>query len=610
MVSINICYGNDTAVSQFDNKIGGDASIAVRLLYGYFISNKDSDSKPVDFFLQKQGINLLSVSRAIEVIHADIIRRGTPTNNPIVLVISIDEVNHLHNAYPGTLREVVNAIGKLSLRTIEPFCIPIMAGTIQGPIEKMVMGSTYRILHLPLPLLTDDDVIEIGRRLPLTIDGKALHLTEDYLKHDILFRRSIADIGGVARAVEHFYEHFVNRLKKLKKIPDRAEELTECLRNVDIMAVMQSLAVRLDTLYPFGDYVEFMTPVVARAILGIPVKMNNTIGGGTTYKDLRTTGLINLERAEEYDMYHIRIPYLWLVLLVKASTRSESESPLKYWTTFIDPKQDVSWAGWEHFNMKFLALRLCLFSYLGKQTVTLQELFAGAEFDPEFPELKVEIPDHRNVTVHQLLETFPEHEIAKDVDGMEHTDFLQEFHKVFVNGKGAPADGFMQLRLQDRRDIASLCLLCQMKWAEEKDSKESRPINQTTIDEEITKIVVEVKEVLKERCPSLECAFGIFSNRCESSSRMGLHSHTFMVHKGNFRDYYGHTSAGRAQFSAFSRLYINSAPEHHIKHIPAVGEKICKEIMNERKKRRFGDEEDFKKRMKMFPENELASLLF
>ncbi|KAF9896261.1 hypothetical protein BX616_007809, partial [Lobosporangium transversale] len=218
----------------------------------------------------------------------------------------------------------------------------------------------------------------------------------------------------------------------------------------------------------------------------------------------------------------------------------QSESPLKYWTAFIDPKQDVSWAGW--------ALRLCLFSYLGKQTVSLQELFAGAEFDPEFPEFKVEIPEHRNVTVHQLLEMSPNHEIAKDVDGKEHTNFLQEFHKIFVNGKGAPADGYMQLRLQNRRDIASLCLFCQMEWAEEKDSKTSSPINQKTIEKEIEKIA-EVNEVLKKRCPSLECAFAPKAN---------LRSHTFMM--------------------------------------PAVGEKICKEIVSERKKRRFEDEDDFKKR--------------
>ncbi|KAF9915519.1 hypothetical protein BX616_005998 [Lobosporangium transversale] len=450
MVSINITYGSDTAASQFDVKTGGEASIAVRLLYEYFINTKDSGIKPkVDFdsFLQKGGVEQLDLYAVIQVIQSDIISRGTSTNDFSVLVIGIDEVDQLYKVCPNTLQEAVRAIGALSCSMAKPFCIPIMA------------------------------------------DGKVLHLTEDYLKNDILFRRSIADIGGVPKAVELFYHLFVDRLKSIKEVSDQAEDLLECLRNVNIVAIMQGLADRLSKLYPFQGYVELMTPVLAKAIFDIPVVMYCIIGDGTTitYENLMTTGVIHLEQAKERDMYHVRVPYLWLVILVDASKKCQSKSPLK----------------------NFLKV---------------------AEFDPEFPEFEVEIPDHRSVTVHQLLETFPDHEAAKDVDGMEHTNFLREFHKVFVNGKGAPADGFTQLRLQDRGgrgDTVPLCLFCQMKWTEGEDSKEHSVIDQTTIDEEITKIA-KVNEVLKERCQSLECAFGIFSNRCESSSKVELHSHTFM----------------------------------------------------------------------------------
>ncbi|KAF9896290.1 hypothetical protein BX616_007755 [Lobosporangium transversale] len=79
-----------------------------------------------------------------------------------------------------------------------------------------------------------------------------------------------------------------------------------------------------------------------------------------------------------------------------------------------------------------------------------------------------------------------------------------------------------------------------------------------------------------------------------------------MVHKGNFQEYYGYTFAGRAQFSASSRLCINSAPEHHIKHIPAGEEVACEEIVSERKKRRFEDEDDLKKRRTDFANREMG----
>ncbi|KAF9898581.1 hypothetical protein BX616_003852, partial [Lobosporangium transversale] len=267
MVSINITYGSGTLASGSDVWIGGEASIAARLLYGYFISTdnfaKKAQLKPL---LQKKGAERLTLNTTIEVIRTDIINRGTSTNGFSVLVINIDEVNHLHRGYPDTLRQAVHAVGALSCRTTEPFCIPIMASTIQGPVESMAMGS-YRMLLLPLPLLTDADVVEIGLKLHLTIYDKIPPLTEDYLRNDILFRRSIADIGGMARAVEYFYLFFVFHLKKTKEIPGQAEELTECLRNVDIVVVMQQLVTELDTLYPFEEYEELMTPVLAKAIL-------------------------------------------------------------------------------------------------------------------------------------------------------------------------------------------------------------------------------------------------------------------------------------------------------------------------------------------------------
>ncbi|KAF8920891.1 hypothetical protein BGZ58_004286, partial [Dissophora ornata] len=263
-----------------------------------------------------------------------------------------------------------------------------------------------------------------------TKDNKTLRLTEKYLKEDILFRRGIADIGGMARAVETFYSRFMRRMAKTMEIPDQDDDaaLTKYLHNIDVVIVMQELGHELSELYPFGKYVDLMTPVLAKAILDIPVNMNENIEDGThsmTYKDLRTTGVINLEYTGQSNKYHVRVPYLWLMILVQESNYKSGNSPLRFWKDFINPEQEVSWAAWERFNMEFLALRLCLFSYLGEQTVTLQDLFEGAEFGPgnfEVPEL--EVPDYRKVTVHQLLDTFPKHETAKDVDGMEHTNFL------------------------------------------------------------------------------------------------------------------------------------------------------------------------------------------
>jgi hypothetical protein len=120
-------------------------------------------------------------------------------------------------------------------------------------------------------------------------------LTEDYLKDDVLFRRSIADIGGMARAVEGFYDHFMKQMRTIDNIPEEDEALTESLRNVDVVVVMQHLANRLNDLYPFADYVDLATPVLAKAILDIPVDMTDIIEvdeSTISYKDHRTTGMV------------------------------------------------------------------------------------------------------------------------------------------------------------------------------------------------------------------------------------------------------------------------------------------------------------------------------
>src|SRR5690606_16600240 len=148
-------------------------------------------------------------------------------------------------------------------------------------------------------------------------------------------------------------------------------------------------------------------------------------------------------------------------------------------------------------NMQFLALRICLFSALGRKTVTLEELFSGAEFGPNFQNFEVEIPNDGRVTVHQLLDTFPNHKTVKDLDGKQHEKLLEEFQKLCVNGKNAPVDGFMQLRLsQGNQTVKILSVSLQMKLAEGYNSKRSSTIDQETIDKEFKSFAM-VNDTLK-----------------------------------------------------------------------------------------------------------------
>lgn len=528
MLSVNITYGNGTSASKSDTDIGGEASVAVRLLYEFFISTDVAAILPkisLEDIRSIPGVSKLELMTAVKVIYSDFISRGKL--EPSVLVLGIDEVNTLYSVNEQTLREAVRAVGRLSCNAMNPFCIPILAGTIQGPVENMIRESTYRLLLPPLPLLTEDDVIYIGSKLCLTENNKVLRLTEDYLRDDILFRRSINDIGGMARAVEVFYNNFTKQMKMIDHIPKEDKALTEVLRNVDTAVVMENVAYELNTLYSFSDYIYFVTPVLAKAILDIPVDMNDPIiedhneGEDSikkddkrliTYKDLRTTGIINLEPVEQSNNCYIRIPYMWLKLLVHASkVRFGDNSPLRFWKDYINPKQDVEWESWEKFNIQFLALRLCLFSVLKRKTITLKELFSGAEFTPNFINFEIEVPTVNSVRVTHLLDRYPVAGTGPgpvgDVDGIKYNNLYHDYNIVFTTGAGSLVDGFTRLRLSQGQGLG---LGIQMKFSQ-KDSKKPSIIDMKLVKGEYVQFAKAI-DILKNRSQDLEYTFGILSN--------------------------------------------------------------------------------------------------
>ncbi|PKK66248.1 hypothetical protein RhiirC2_785046, partial [Rhizophagus irregularis] len=160
---------------------------------------------------------------------------------------------------------------------------------------------------------------------------------------------------------------------------------------------MKSLEVELSKRYPFNKYVNMITPVLANAILERPVNEDETIDKDEsnqpiTCKLLTSSGILTLEPANTG--FYIRIPYLWLRLLVK---KSANKSINKFWYDMIDPDEPFYWQDWEIFNVKFWALRYCLFSALGYKQIELKELLKGAHYSDNLDvNANVDIPDHES----------------------------------------------------------------------------------------------------------------------------------------------------------------------------------------------------------------------
>ena len=274
ILSVYLTYGNGTPASETDARINGQASIASRLLYEYFISSNHTQPKAkLEDIQNSQGVTNLTLNTAIEVIYLDFTRRvaSNPPAVPPVLVLGIDEVNLFHALDRKAFRSFLHAIGGISCGTTHPFCIPILAGTIQGPLQEMVQERHYLFLQLPLPLLTEEDVIEIGKTLSLTRDNIRINLPNEYLQNNNLFRRTIADIGGMARAIEVFYHEFMKTVDKGKEIPTQEEDLVAYLNHLDVAEVMMYTSHELEKRYGFVKYAESTGPTLANAILDIPI---------------------------------------------------------------------------------------------------------------------------------------------------------------------------------------------------------------------------------------------------------------------------------------------------------------------------------------------------
>ncbi|CAG8614883.1 16022_t:CDS:2, partial [Racocetra persica] len=346
MFSINVTYGNDTAASEEDVRIG-ETSVALRMLYEHFIVGGSYDYKT---FIREWGKSQLSISTALDIILMDVDADKNDDYKTNFIIIGIDELNILHNLY----RKDSNSHNPVQL-----IVYAVNSGTIQGPLEEMARGSTYLHLYLPLRLLRDEEVWNISKNIADTEN------LAEYINRSI-FRRCIGDLGGQVRALEIFY------IELLKQV--------ECQTNyIDYIHIMLNVKDELIQRYPFKRFANMITPAIIRAILNIPVRSyeNASNNGQLTYTDLSSHGILNLEPTRD-----------------------------GFYKVMIDQNPHVYWQEFEDFNMRFWTLRLRLLSFLN-EPITIQELFRGAFNFGYYSECIFHLPTVDSIQYQQLNFQYP-----------------------------------------------------------------------------------------------------------------------------------------------------------------------------------------------------------
>ncbi|GBC46902.2 hypothetical protein GLOIN_2v1668084 [Rhizophagus irregularis DAOM 181602=DAOM 197198] len=587
-VFLNVTYGNGTEASDFDVNIGAEASIALRILFSYFVHGNKSFVGFRDKIGQEnaRGLTLSLVLRAIYLSKL----KEDKNIYELAIIVGIDEINKLYDKNYDKFRDLINSVGSASCnfivdliseeigssipeKTGKVFFVPVFAGTVEGPLQLIITKSMHPPLQLPLHLLDIEDMLKIACNLGFD---------ENFIYRNNLFRRMISDVGGQVRALEIFYDHISDASK------------THGWDDIDLLDIMKSLEVELSIRYPFNKYVNMITPVLANAILDRPVDGDATLdeNESISYKMLKSNGILSLEPVNT--KFYIRIPYLWIRLLVK---KAVNKSINKFWHEMIDPDEPFYWQNWETFNVKFWALRYCLFSALGFKQIELKELLKGAHYSDNLDlNANVDIPDYESVSTHFLVNQFPPSDANYNMLNTEGITLLTDGGKTFnislkdnskicKNGDGANGDGFCFLIINGKPMFLSF----QMKWREQGSTKPSK------IDDQLIKEEYEKSEEVAEKIGLGDnWLLLILSNR-ESTYTKDLPPNCAIVDRNNFNEFYGKTYSSRAQFfAAQNKVPINTARFCELRVIYRVGEKIAQAIIEDRdnNKRKYIDDDD------------------
>ncbi|POG62894.1 uncharacterized protein OCT59_025295 [Rhizophagus irregularis] len=618
MVVINTTYGNGSPASSHDSRIigsesteiiNGQASFALRILFEYFQPQNETGELSFPQFntlCSKKAVDF-TLDTALRVIYADFIskqrKQETSSCPPLVLVIGIDEFNNLHDIQKGACKELIKTIGGVMCKPpANIFFIPILAGTIEGAISDYISGSMHEPILLPLRLLNNDDAISIGKRMNLFDD--------DYVCRNPYFRISISDVGGHVRTLEYYYSNFAKQKDDKMKLATETETGETGLYDVNIGKVMEYVKHKIVNKYQINRYSSHLSVPLAKAILGFPVgkvdavKKENVKDEGKhqthqTYEELVSMGLINLVPAGE--KYLIRLPYLWVCAIAECS----SDPDLSNWKSMLQYDDPINWQNFEDFNAKFLALRLALFRLLGYEEIILKEFLKGADFSHSFPDVKVVLPETRNIKLYKLLHRYPvaktyKNQEAKyenlkekrngyfDLDLLQNDDIKKYTGCVFLNVSGAPWDVFGLLKCGSS-ESEICCVAQQLKLT----TTTNVVIDQKLFKNEHKKVIKNMEEVDTKNWVLL------FLTNADQKDNLSVSDspNSALVSIEKMQEFYGYTYASRAQFaSANDKIYFNSAPVESLKLI-GFSDKDNVYIRIERKKRPFTSLNDIKERL-------------
>ncbi len=437
-VCINITFGNGSKYTIEEAKeISIEQSVCLRILYQFERENTD-----FSIFYHTYKSQIFSLAHILRQIDASCI------------ILGIDEVNKVyevgvHNpkVFSGVKQSQLSALfglfGSVSCE-FSYFVIPVLAGTVIGPIKSVVRESTHPPLHIPLPLLSFESSLNIFAKK----NTKFSQLVQTSRE----LRQLISDCGGHCRSLEILYDG-------LLKLNSESNSFWD-----DVAAYVRFW---INERYDLSDV--SLGTAIALSFLGRSVRLYSE-NPSVDYQGLQEKGLIKLEDNI------VKIPYFFVSTFM---LQGKNTKYTRFWTTLLIQK-NFWWQDWEVFNRNYITFRLSLFAYLGETSVSLKDFFAGSKMNiPE--DIDIKIPSLEDLKVSMINYRYPSTE-APAFDIGTHV----------LNGDGAPFDSFMYLNTNTK----PLLLAFQMKMFKQ-ESRTPKVIGDGVVELEFNKINNAVSTCIK-----------------------------------------------------------------------------------------------------------------
>ncbi|KAJ3124254.1 hypothetical protein HK100_011302 [Physocladia obscura] len=496
---INITFGNGSAYTNDEVAIGIQKSLCLRILYQFnrklypsfgvfYTSFKDSD--------WNLAVTLASIS---------------PSEFGCI-VLGIDEVNQVHDIDKEQFKQLFRIVGGLSC-SFSLFFVPILAGTVIGPMQSVVTKSTHPPLHIPLPLLSFKSCVTI-------IIARDEHYATAARENKYL-RQLISDVGGHCRSLELLYQALISNTynPNLKSFWDD---------------VATNVRMNIISRYGIGNIPDF-GKAIAYAFLSILVDDNQPLSGlnSGSFVSLEEIGVIKLVPRNGRKIVRIPFMFVWSYLQT-----NHYDSFAKFWNEILLSKV-LQWQEWEDFNINYIAFRLSLFSCLGYKSIQLSKFLSGATHNFSNDPV-IAIPNIENIEVSRRSERYPETSKNPPVSS----------GNCVLNAGGSSFDGFVYLDeeflwlneltgLQSSRKTKFLLAL-QMKLSYSNGGQE---ISNESIAAEYKK----VRLCMDTYLPNISFALLVLG-RCKGKFDSKIRENCAVVSKAEQKEFYGEAYYQRLNF--------------------------------------------------------------